>query len=370
MYSQTRDELREMTDFSAFEELCNLLLARIGYEGIDPQGIQGRDGGKDSMLWQDDPVVFHYSLRDDWEDKLDEDLETVRAKVTDGAFECEQFVFVTNNMEISGEKKGKKRNEVEETYGWEFELIDGHRIQTELDSHHLDLRKRFLGIPDDAGPEQRLLNEVTQFREERLRRIGQNDQLPVNFQYSPAVVVHIIPRRSLRDQCEFSVSREDVLWPLSVSGMNHRPTAEGIAGFVPSREESGVEAYTNLYRDGRVESVRAIPVNEIDGRKVFSPKYFEGAIYEQLSDYFETLSENGVEPPAHVCISLLGVDGYGIALGGWRGGRDPNKTFNTSRLTPDPVEVTDFTDDPEEMLEKPVTRIWNDAGYMGSMYGR
>jgi hypothetical protein len=58
MYSRTRDELREMTDFSAFEELCNLLLARIGYEGIDPQGIQGRDGGKDSMLWHDGPVVF------------------------------------------------------------------------------------------------------------------------------------------------------------------------------------------------------------------------------------------------------------------------------------------------------------------------
>lgn len=369
MYSRTRDELREMTDFSAFEELCNLLLARIGYEGIDPQGIQGRDGGKDSMLWQDDPVVFHYSLRDDWEDKLDEDLETVREKVTDGAFACEKFVFVTNNMDISGEKKGKKRNEVEETYGWEFELIDGHRIQTELDSHHLDLRKRFLGIPDEAGPEQRLLDEVTQFRNKRLRQIGENNQLPVEFQYSPAVVLHIIPRGSLLDKYEFSVSRDDTLWPLSVSGMNHRPTAEGIAGFSPSREGDGVEAYTNLYRDGRVESVRAIPINESDGRKMFSPKYFEGAVYKRLPDYFDTLTKNGVEPPAYVCLSLLGAGGYRIALGGWRGGRDPNQTFNTEPLTPEPVVVTDFTEDPKALLEDPVTRIWNDAGYMGSMYG-
>jgi hypothetical protein len=256
---------------------------------------------------------------------------------------------------------------VEKTYRWEFELIDGHRIQTELDSHHLDLRNRFFGIPDDMGPEQRLLDVVTQFRDDRLHKIEHNHQLPVDFSYSPAVVVHIIPRGSLRNQYDFSVSRDDVLCPLSASRMDHRPTAEGVAGFVPSREGNGVEAYTNLYRNGRVESVRAIPVNKRDGPNGINPAFFQGAVYKRLGDYFETLSENGIEPPAYVCLSLLGAEGHDIALGGWRGGHDPNKTFNTSPLTPDPVEVTGFTELFEETLEEPVTRIWNDAGYMGSM---
>lgn len=147
MYSHTQDELKNMTDFSAFEDLCNLFLSRIGYEGIDPQGIQGRDGGKDSILRRDSTTVFHYSLRSDWETKLDEDLETVKEHVRDGDFDCDQFVFVTNEF-IGGKKKGNKKTDVEQEYEWRFKLIDGHRIRTELDSHHLDLRKKFLSIPD------------------------------------------------------------------------------------------------------------------------------------------------------------------------------------------------------------------------------
>lgn len=79
-----------MTDFVAFEKLCCDLLATYGsYQGIVPQGVGRIDGGKDAIFVVRDSedvtavrqhVVFQFSLRKDWKQKLWEDLTPMRFK--------------------------------------------------------------------------------------------------------------------------------------------------------------------------------------------------------------------------------------------------------------------------------------------------
>jgi hypothetical protein len=95
MYNETIRRLEELTDSSEFERLGCDLLARLGYRGIEPQGVGRKDGGKDALHFADDhTTVIHFSLRKDWEKKLMEDLETT--KKSGGKYT--KFVFVSNRQ--------------------------------------------------------------------------------------------------------------------------------------------------------------------------------------------------------------------------------------------------------------------------------
>lgn len=77
--NETVRKLTEYSDIMEFERLCSDLLARLGYQGIEPQGIGRKDGGKDALLNYDQKtkVVFHYSMRKDWNKKINEDLTQI-----------------------------------------------------------------------------------------------------------------------------------------------------------------------------------------------------------------------------------------------------------------------------------------------------
>lgn len=143
MHNRTVAELEDYTDFPEFERLCADLLTGVGYRGIDPQGIQGKDGGKDALhISDEDYTVFHFSTREDWESKLYEDLD----KVKSNKIQCTKFVFVSNR-EISGPTKDRLKESVRNDYGWKLEIFDVERLRVVLDTHRQELRKKYLGIP-------------------------------------------------------------------------------------------------------------------------------------------------------------------------------------------------------------------------------
>jgi hypothetical protein len=129
-----------------FERLCSDILSRLGFRGLDPQGIGKKDGGKDALLLinYNKKIVFHFSLRKDWKKKLKEDLETVKKsgkKYTD-------FVFVSSQTIAPGERD-KLRDSIQKEYGWKSEIFDAERMRVELDTHSKDLRLHYLHIAND-----------------------------------------------------------------------------------------------------------------------------------------------------------------------------------------------------------------------------
>jgi len=132
----TKFDLTEVTDYLGFESLCHDLMSREGYKSIQPLGGTG-DKGRDAIHFDKSTsisTVFAYSVRKDWEIKLNEDLEKVRRY----AHKCDQFVFVFTSP-ISARKFDEKKSAVKKTYGWDLDIYDLKRISTLIDNHHRDL---------------------------------------------------------------------------------------------------------------------------------------------------------------------------------------------------------------------------------------
>lgn len=132
----TKYDLTEATDYLGFESLCHDLMSREGYKSIQPLGGTS-DKGRDALHFDKSTsisTVFAYSVRKDWEIKLEEDLQTVRRY----AHECDQFVFVFTSP-ISATKFDEKKRAVKQAYGWDLDIYDLKRISTLIDNHHRDL---------------------------------------------------------------------------------------------------------------------------------------------------------------------------------------------------------------------------------------
>jgi len=133
----TKIDLLQVTDYVEFESFCHNLLAMSGYGHIEPLG-GGKDKGRDAIhvaKITGKVTIFAYSVREDWEDKLDEDL----GKIQKHGHTCDEVVFLTNGSPTAGEKD-KKKKAVKEQYGWGLDFYDLERISTMVDSLHRELR--------------------------------------------------------------------------------------------------------------------------------------------------------------------------------------------------------------------------------------
>ena len=121
--------LEQNTDYAAFEILCVDLMERAGFAGIEPiggTGDQGRDAvwsGRDS----DNPVVFAFSARGDWERKLYEDCR----RIQECGHPVAKLVFVSSRR-AQAQARDRAIAKVLDCFGWPLEIYDSSRIRAML----------------------------------------------------------------------------------------------------------------------------------------------------------------------------------------------------------------------------------------------
>ncbi|MDL0126306.1 hypothetical protein PNQ92_12940 [Halobacterium salinarum] len=200
MTSHTDYRLSEI-DSGPLEQLAIDLLTRTDqYQGVDPQGGRGKDGGKDGLLL-DNPdrasVIVHISRREDWRQKLADDFE--KAVGHDRNYDI--VVYVTNQI-ITGNQKPipDVAQPFVDEHGWDVDIWDGERLRSELDNNHQDLRERYLRIARDGDPSEM----AAQIIDKRLGMIRHGaDELPRPVKRRPVSVLHLIPHESTSGGSEF-----------------------------------------------------------------------------------------------------------------------------------------------------------------------
>lgn len=210
MDNDTIRKLVKYSDIIEFERLCSDLLARLGYRGIEPQGVGRKDGGKDALLtnFEKLKVVCHYSMREDWKRKVQEDLESVKKN----KLPCNKFVFVSNRL-ISAGEKDKLKNEVKTQYGWELDVFDNERLRVELDTNSKDLRETYLGIPQDSTVPRKI---------DEVHRIVTQTTKKVSFEVINKVVKAII---RMKESDKVSVNDKlpiDIKEKVSLNGLTEK----------------------------------------------------------------------------------------------------------------------------------------------------
>ncbi len=121
--------LEYLSDYRDFERLCSALLAGTGYPGIEPLGGTG-DGGRDAIIRTDETgrrIVFAYTVRADWRNKLKSDCARVREK----QHMPEVFVFVCTEA-LNASDKDAAHHLVETEFGWKLDLYDIERLRVQL----------------------------------------------------------------------------------------------------------------------------------------------------------------------------------------------------------------------------------------------
>ncbi len=124
--------LDELTDYAAFEALCNDLMMLDGYPKLEPLG-GFKDKGRDAIHVTEagTTTIFAYSVREDWRAKLSEDA----TKVKKHEHSCDEFVFLTTADFTAGERDEAIRF-IADQFGWKLHLYGSERLRTLLDVKH------------------------------------------------------------------------------------------------------------------------------------------------------------------------------------------------------------------------------------------
>lgn len=134
----TKFDLERVTDYIQFESFSHDLMSREGYREIEPLGGH-KDKGRDAIHHDKTTgtqTIFTYSVREDWNDKLNEDLK----KIQTHNHPCHRVVFITTST-LTATEKDKKKKSVKGKLGWDLEFYDLERIATLVDNHYEVLRK-------------------------------------------------------------------------------------------------------------------------------------------------------------------------------------------------------------------------------------
>lgn len=140
MHNEIIEKLSKFSDPIEWERLCCDILSKVGYRGIEPQSVGGKDGGKDAIIWNDSlgKIAAHMSLRKDWKKKLFEDLEKTREK------QYNKIIFCTSQL-IQGITKDNLKKEVKTNFNVEFDIFDQERFRVEIENNRPDLLRK-LGL--------------------------------------------------------------------------------------------------------------------------------------------------------------------------------------------------------------------------------
>lgn len=121
--------LEHATDYREFERFCCALMVRAGWTGIEPLGGSA-DGGRDALFTgsrSSAPVIFAFSCRKEWRDKLTEDLD----RIVECGHPCSSVVFATNRV-VTTSERDEAVSFAHSAYGWDLELFPAERIRTLL----------------------------------------------------------------------------------------------------------------------------------------------------------------------------------------------------------------------------------------------
>jgi len=155
-----------------------------------------------------------------------------------------------------------------------------------------------------------LIERVRRFRMERIDLIL-NAEGPIALQDGPKLMFHLAPLSAFVDppNLRFSADITTRLRPFGAGSWSHMHTLEGFAAYPGSSEEGIVRAYSLAFRNGVIEAVAALPVNEQNGVRSLSLNRVQNYVLESWGPYFDILRQHGVQPPVYAAISLIGVRG-------------------------------------------------------------
>lgn len=224
-----------------------------------------------------------------------------------------------------------------------------------------ELRRLFL--QSESLPER-----MRNFRRERIALIEAGES-PLTTQDSAKIILHLLPLQAFSPGTILSVAdleeRALNLSPISGYGTHSRLNFEGILHYSVVRDTGNTVAYTQLFRDGCIETVDTFLLSH-GGRRYIPSQAFEEKIARVLGSYLKVMQDIGMQPPVYLALSLMHVDGYSMAVSNDLDPMYAQRIDRSELLLPE-IAIEKFGIHPHAILRPLFDMIWNAAGWPRSM---
>lgn len=214
------------------------------------------------------------------------------------------------------------------------------------------------------------MNQVRAFRRERLDLIRAGD-VPASFEDDSRLILHLVPLSAFDPSTRYDLSHlsrvenSHYVRPMGLTNIDIAHNFDGVAGY-------RANAYTQVFRNGIIESVRLPRVRQDEDGRPLMGVANEDLILNAMRDQFlPLLSSLEVEPPIVILISVLGVRGWRIFPPNPENYSMDGVTAIDRDTLPLPNVIVDSYDaDVPRALKPAFDVLWNASGWPRSMgYG-
>jgi hypothetical protein len=208
-----------------------------------------------------------------------------------------------------------------------------------------------------------VLHQVEAFHRQRVAYVVAGNT-PFKLNDGGRLVVHMIPEQCVQTQkrfpaCDLRHHGQQITALGAQGGPQHRFNVDGFALF-DGRDEP--RAYTQLFRDGRIEGVMSDASYQIpQGPKVLRDFLCEHSIIEFVPSYLKFCALIGLEAPVWLSAALTGCQGVRININRW-------PDFGSHTIDRDVVhlpemEIPSLDIEPANFLRPMFDALWNAAGF-------
>lgn len=210
------------------------------------------------------------------------------------------------------------------------------------------------------SPEEIVLHRMKSFHRERVEAVVGN-RTPLRLKDESRLVVHLIPLESVRSPRSFPAAN------LKKHGQQIAPLGErpsysrfNADGFLTYDGRDQVRAYSQLYRDGRLEAVMTDTAYPQNGGKALRDGICERALFEAVAGYISFCKGISIDQPLWLFTALAGCEG--VRIGNWHYGLSETAIDRPIAYLPE-LEIASFDIDPVTVLRPLCDALWNAVGF-------
>ena len=185
------------------------------------------------------------------------------------------------------------------------------------------------------------------------------------FYDSAKIVLHLIPIISFNPAQSYDIgkiaSQPAKLTPIYCGGWNYRYNLDGFLSFCGGKEEKS-HSYVQLFRNGIIEAVEGLLLQPYKEQLIIPSIAYEQELIRSLTNYLSLLKALNVEPPIFIFLTLLGVEGYSMAVRE-RSWFIESHTIDRDILLLPEVIVESYDVSAAKELKPCFDSIWNACGF-------
>ena len=297
-------------------------------------------------------------------ESVDEEIRKYENIIRDGIEP--RIIFATRAVNVSGKKNifiFRVNKSWVEPHRVIYEGHDKFYSRNSAGKYALDTNE----LKSAFNLSQTLTEQINKFKTERITQLI-SDNLPLPFYDGGKIVLHLIPLESFSPNYRIDlnpiINEPAKLKPIYASGWSYRINLEGVLSYSGGRNDKS-HSYIQLYRNGIIEAVEGLMLSAEREKKYIPSVAYEIELIKSLREFLNLTKELGINMPIVIFLTLIGVNGYEMAVDRMRFWGDYYKIDKDILQLPETL-IESYNTEPKDILRPMFDLVWNACGFKRS----